>query len=99
MSLRTELNTLLASQSSGNPEEDDKTVSIELRGMADRYGIDPHEMAFIWEVAVSGQLNELRGIDLDRELDGPTDREIHEADRKYRRELQGDSGEADDGQA
>lgn len=93
MSLRTELNNLLASQSSGNPEADSEAVTRELIGMGDRYGIDPHEMGFIWDVAVSGQLNMLRGIDLDRELDGPTDREIHEADRKYRRELQGESGE------
>ena len=96
MSLRTELNTLLASQSSGNPDEDSRVISVELHGMADRYGIDPHEMGFIWDVAVSGQLDKLRGIDLDRELDGPTDREIHEADRKYRRELQGESEEVDD---
>lgn len=93
MSLRTELNALLARNSSGNPEEDSRVVSVELHGMADRYGIDPHEMAFVWDAAVSGQLHRLRGIDLDRELDGPTDREIHEADRKYRRELQGESGE------
>lgn len=97
MSLRTELNALLARNSSGNPEEVSVAVSVELHGMADRYGIDPHEMGFIWDVAVAGQLNRLQGIDLDRELDGPTDREIHEADRKYRRELQGDSGEVDDG--
>lgn len=96
MSLRTELIALLSRQSSGNPEDDSVAVTIELNGMADRYGIDPHEMAFIWDVAVAGQLNRLQGIDLDRELDGPTDREIHEADRKYRRELQGDSGEVDD---
>lgn len=97
MSLRTELNELLARNSSGNPEEDSVAVTIELNGMADRYGIDPHEMAFVWDVAVAGQLNRLQGIDLDRELNGPTDQEIHEADRRYRRELQGESGEVDDG--
>ena len=97
MSLRSELNALLDKQSDSNPEEFNLAVSVELNGMADRYGIDPHEMGFIWDVAVAGQLNKLRGIDLDRELDGPTDREIHEADRKYRRELQGNSGEVDDG--
>ena len=97
MSLRTELNALLARNSNGDPEEVSVEVSIELNGMADRYGIDPHEMAFIWDVAVAGQLNRLQDIDLDRELDGPTDQEIHEADLRYRRELQGDSGEVDDG--
>lgn len=96
MSLRTELNALLAMQSTGNPDEDTRVVSVELHGMADRYGIDPHEMAFVWDAAVNGQLHRLRGIDLDRELDGPTDREIHEADKKYRREIQGESGEVDD---
>lgn len=97
MSLRTELNALLAMNSSGDPEEDSLEVSIELNGMANRYGIDPHEMSFIWDVAVAGQLNRLQDIDLDRELDGQTDQEIHEADLRYRRELQGDSGEVDDG--
>lgn len=96
MSLRTELNALLARNSSGDPEEVSLEVSIELNGIADRYGIDPHEMAFIWDVAVAGQLNRLQDIDLDRELDGPTDQEIHEADLRYRRYLQGDSGEVDD---
>lgn len=98
MSLRSELDALLARNSSGDSEEDSLEVSVELHGMADRYGLDPHEMSFIWDVAVAGQLNRLQDIDLDRELDGPTDQEIHEADLKYRRELQGDSGEVDDGE-
>ena len=97
MSLRTELNALVEKTSDSNSEDLDLAISIELHGMADRYGIDPHEMGFIWDVAVAGQLNRLQDIDLDRELDGPTDQEIHEADLRYRRELQGDSGEVDDG--
>ena len=97
MSLRSELNALLEKKSDSNSEDFDLAISIELHGIADRYGIDPHEMGFIWDVAVAGQLNRLKDIDLDRELDGPTDREIHEADLRYRRELQGDSGEVDDG--
>lgn len=96
MSLRTELNALLEKTSDSDSEDFDLAISIELNGMADRYGIDPHEMFFIWDVAVAGQLNRLQDIDLDRELDGPTDQEIHEADLKYRRYLQGDSQEVDD---
>ena len=97
MSLRTELNALLEKTSDSNPDVFNLEISIELNGMADRYGIDPHEMAFIWDVAVAGQLNRLQDIDLDRELDGPTDQDIHEADLRYRRYLQGDSQEVDDG--
>lgn len=39
----------------------------ELVRLADRYGIDPHEMSFLWESALEGKLNMMRGPGLDEE--------------------------------
>jgi hypothetical protein len=39
----------------------------EINRLADRYGVDTHEIAFIWECASEGNLDLVRGPVIDKE--------------------------------
>lgn len=40
----------------------------EIQRLADKYGVDTHEIAFIWDCAAQGYLNEVRGPVIDKEV-------------------------------
>lgn len=41
----------------------------ELTRLSNKYGVDTHELAFIWEAAEAGQLDQVRGPFMDTEVD------------------------------
>ena len=59
MTLREEIRTL---QAGGQRIHGD-----EINRLADKYGVDPHEIAFIWECAEEGKLDLVRGPVIDME--------------------------------
>lgn len=61
MTLRKEL-TLLAA--GGQQLHGD-----ELFRLSTKYGIDTHEIAFMFDAALAGKLDRVRGLDIDREVD------------------------------
>lgn len=66
MSLKTDLNTL-ADKTGKTFRQTREYPAEELACLAKEYGIDTHELAFIYEAAVHGKLDRVRGIDLDME--------------------------------
>ena len=66
MTLREELKTL--AENTGKTFRQTRTYpSDELGALSKIFGIDTHELAFIYEAAVHGKLERVRGIDLDKE--------------------------------
>lgn len=61
MTLRKEL-TLLAA--GGQQLHGDELVRL-----SEKYGIDTHEIAFLFDAALAGKLGRVRGLDIDREVD------------------------------
>lgn len=61
MSLKTDLKKMV---DEGKQYDDD-----ELFRLSNKYGIDSHEMSFLVEAAADGKLGNIRGIDLDQEVD------------------------------
>lgn len=61
MTLRKEL-TLLAA--GGQQLHGDELVRL-----SGKYGIDTHEIAFMFDAALAGKLDRIRGLDIDREVD------------------------------
>lgn len=61
MTLRKEL-TLLAA--GGQQLHGDELVRL-----SGKYGIDTHEIAFMFDAALAGKLDRVRGIDIDSEVD------------------------------
>lgn len=41
----------------------------EITRLSNKYGVDTHEIAFIWDIAEQGQLDKVRGPVIDREVD------------------------------
>lgn len=66
MTLREQMKTL--AENTGKTFRQTRTYpSDELGALSKIYGIDTHELAFIYEAAVHGKLDRVRGIDLDKE--------------------------------
>lgn len=61
MTLRKEL-TLLAA--GGQQLHGDELVRLSTK-----YGIDTHEIAFLFDAAIAGKLDRVRGLNIDREVD------------------------------
>lgn len=71
MTLREELKTL--AENTGKTFRQTMEYPVEeLDALSKIYGIDTHELAFIYEAAVHGKLDRVGGIDLDREVDDDT---------------------------
>ena len=66
MSLKTDLKTL-AKNTGKTFRQTREYPAEELACLSREYGIDTHELAFIYEAAVHGKLDRVRGIDLDME--------------------------------
>ena len=66
MSLKTDLKTL-AEKTGKTFRQTREYPAEELACLSREYGVDTHELAFIYEAAVHGKLDRVRGIDLDME--------------------------------
>lgn len=66
MTLREEIKTI--AKNTGKTFRQTREYPVDELGCLSKiYGVDTHELAFIYEAAVYGKLDRVRGIDLDRE--------------------------------
>ena len=66
MTLREQMKTL--AENTGKTFRQTREYPVdELGALSKIYGVDTHELAFIYEAAVHGKLDRVRGIDLDKE--------------------------------
>lgn len=82
MSLRKEMTTL--AEKTGKTFRQTLEYPVEeLDCLSKIYGLDTHELAFIYEAAVHGKLDRMRGIDLDREATARDKEPFPVAELKY----------------
>lgn len=82
MSLRKEMTDL--AENTGKTFRQTREYPVEeLVALSKIYGVDTHELAFIYEAAVHGKLDSVRGIDLDREAPVKAKEPFPVAELKY----------------
>lgn len=82
MTLRTEMKTL--AENTGKTFRQTREYPVdELGSLSKIYGVDTHELAFIYEAAVHGKLDRVRGIDLDKEAPVKVKEPFPVAELKY----------------